>query len=218
MSDSFIQRLLRHRLFGFRSVQRQQRDQCSETKACRHHDHKASHGLNQQAKRQRRQRLTDAGWRPDQSEPVGVVFGAEDRERQRTPRDGQDSIARAVQQGESGRGPAAEDADHTGADRMGDAGKPRGDDRVKTVEEDSLQSGAHRPGQVRSSCRRKRPAPASLRKPRRCVADAQPSPRSRSRRLRKRTTTAPSSGRSKCEVLRQVLRRRAPSRRAAGKD
>jgi hypothetical protein len=86
--------------------------------------------------------LADAGRRADQSEPVSLVFGSEDRERQRAARDGEDAIAGAMQQGEGRSGTPAENTDHAGADRMCEAGEPGGDERIETAQ----KAGFHHPG------------------------------------------------------------------------
>jgi hypothetical protein len=124
ISSCYI-KALRSPELGSRFGAYSQGNQRREAKARRNHHHTASHRLQQQPKREERHRLGDPGRRTDQAEPIGVVFRSEDRERQRSARDGENAVAGAVQQGEARRGAAAEDADDAGADRMGDTGQPR---------------------------------------------------------------------------------------------
>jgi hypothetical protein len=67
----------------------------------------ASHWFEQQSESERCQRLRDTRRGPNKAEPIGVVLGAENRERQCSARNRQNAVAGAVEQGERrGRSPA----------------------------------------------------------------------------------------------------------------
>ena len=94
--------------------QQTQRQQGRETERGRDDQDPAAHGVDQQVEQQRCRRLRHPRRRADQAEAIAIILRAEDRQRQRTARDGQDAVAGAVEDREYTGGPAARAGIKTG--------------------------------------------------------------------------------------------------------
>src|SRR5580704_7285277 len=74
-------------------AQQQQREQGGEAERGGDDQDPASHGVDQKSERQWGGRLRHPRRRADDAKPIAIIFRAEDRQRQRAARNGQDTVA-----------------------------------------------------------------------------------------------------------------------------
>ena len=126
---------------------------------------------------QRRRGLRHPRRRADDAEAIAVILRAEDRERQRAARDGQDAVAGAMEDREHAGRAAAGEAEDRRADRMGEAGEPGRDQRMIAAEEARLEDARRHLRRADQRAGRTPPAAVVAPAASRCAADARPSRR-----------------------------------------
>ncbi len=87
--------------------QQKQRQQRRQAERGGNDQDAASHGVDQETERQGRRRLRHPRRRADDAKPIAIILRAEDRQRQRAARNGQDAVAGAVKDRECACGSAA---------------------------------------------------------------------------------------------------------------